>query len=264
MIRTGIIGGSAGYHFLRWISRHVAWQEHCSGAAYRDRSKLEVLFGRQLWSHIDGRVVLDFGCGDGEEAIEMARHGAEKVIGVDIRPEALERAQRAARRAGVADRCVFTTEPDEPADVILSLDGFEHYDDPAAILKLMRRMIRDDGRVLVSFGPLWFHPYGGHQFSVFPWAHLIFTEKALIRWRSDIETDGATRFSEVAGGLNQMTVRRFERLLAESDFDVESFEAVPIRALRRFWNRWTREFFTSVVWCVLVPRRESDLPARNA
>jgi hypothetical protein len=55
---------------------------------------------------------------------------------------------------------------------------------------------------------------GGHLFSVFPWAHLIFSEQALIRWRSDFKSDGATRFSEVAGGLNQMTIRRFERLIA--------------------------------------------------
>jgi hypothetical protein len=58
----------------------------------------------------------------------------------------------------------------------------------------MRRMIKPDGCVIAAFGPTWFHPLGGHLFSVFPWAHLIFTERALIRWRSDFKTDGATRF----------------------------------------------------------------------
>jgi hypothetical protein len=70
--------------------------------------------------------------------------------------------------------------------------------------------------VPISFGPTWHHPYGGHLFSVFPWAHLIFSEKALTRWRSDLRDDGATRFGEVAGGLNQMTIRRFEELVADS------------------------------------------------
>ena len=109
--------------------------------------------------------------------------------------------------------------------MILSIDAFEHYDSPEKILKIMRASIRDDGRALISFGPPWFHPLGGHLFSVFPWAHLIFTEKALIRWRSDFKSDGATRFCEVEGGLNQMTIRRFRKLLDKSEFEIESFEA---------------------------------------
>jgi hypothetical protein len=31
---------------------------------------------------------------------------------------------------------------------------------------------------------------------------LIFMEKALLRWRADWHTDGATRFSKIDGGLN--------------------------------------------------------------
>jgi hypothetical protein len=120
----------------------------------------------------------------------------------------------------------------------------------------MRRLIRNDGRIFISFGPPWFHPQGGHLFSVFPWAHLIFTEPALLRWRSDIRSDSATRFSEVEGGLNQMTVRRFERLLARSEFRIEKFEAVPIKRFRPLHNRLTREFLTSVVRCTLIPRTQ--------
>lgn len=254
MLRTGVIGGNFGYHLLRWIGARVAWREHCSGAAYQDRSKLEVLFGPQIWTEIAGKVVLDFGCGVGDQAIEIAQHGAKKVIGLDIQEQYLSLARRAARQAGVEDRCVFSTHTNEKSDVILSLDGFEHYADPTMVLRTMRGLIKDDGRVLISFGPAWFHPYGGHGFSVFPWAHLLFTETALIRWRSDIESDGATRFSEVKGGLNQMTIRRFEKLVAHSDFEVARFEAVPIRRLQRLWNRWTREFFTSVVRSTLIPR----------
>jgi hypothetical protein len=90
---------------------------------------------------------------------------------------------------------------------------------------------------------------------VFPWAHLIFTERSLIRWRSDFKTDGATRFHEVEGGLNQMTIRRFERLLAESAFRVVSFDTPPIKKLRPLHNRLTREFFSSYVRCTLAPAR---------
>ena len=93
----------------------------------------------------------------------------------------------------------------------------------------------------------------GGSGTTFPWSHLVFTERALIRWRSDFKTDGATRFREVEGGLNQMTIHRFERLLAESDSRVQSFETPPIKQARVLHNRLTREFFTSFVRCTLVP-----------
>ena len=232
------------------------WQSQ----AYEGRSKLEAIFGPGVWADVAGKVVMEFGCADGAEAIAMAKHGAARVIGIDERESVLEIARRAAAARGVADRCLFSTRSDEKADLIFSMDWFEHYGDVEGILKQMRRALKDDGRVHVSFGPPWYHPLGGHLFSIFPWAHLAFTESALIRWRSDFKSDGATRFGEVEGGLNQMTIRRFERILAGSDFRVERFETPPIRKLRLLHNRLTREFFTSHVRCTLVPRRPGSDP----
>jgi len=92
---------------------------------------------------------------------------------------------------------VFSTEAVQGVDAIISLDGFEHFDDPGAVLQTMHDLLKPGGTVYASFGPTWYHPLGGHLFSVFPWAHLIFSEKALLRWRSDLRSDGATRFGEV-------------------------------------------------------------------
>ena len=251
-MRTGIIGGQLGYQLLRWLGAHAQSTDACSGSAYRTRSKVEALFGPEVWSAVVDKVVIDFGCGTGAEAIEVAQRGAKKVIGIDIRETMLTVARDAAATAGVSDRCIFSPQTDERADVIFSIDGLEHYDDPERVLTLMQRLVRTDGRIFIAFGPPWFHPLGGHLFSVVPWAHLIFTEKALVRWRSDFKSDGATRFCEVEGGLNQMTVRRARKLL-ERVFTIESFEAVPIRRVRRV-SRWLpREFFTSVVRCTLRP-----------
>ena len=260
---SGFIGGTIGYQLLRRVGQRVAASNGPGdGNAYEGRSKLEVTFGTGIWDFVADKTVVDFGCGGGAEAIEIAKRGVKRVVGLDIRPEVLEMARAAAHEAGVEDRCEFVTQVSEPADVVISVDSFEHYDDPATVLKTMRALIRNNGCVLVSFGWPWFHPYGGHLFSVFPWAHLIFTESALIRWRSDFKTDGATRFSEVAGGLNQMTIRRFRNLVDSSDFDIRQFETVPIRPARWLWNPLLREFLTSVVRCKLVPRKQG--PAAGA
>ena len=79
-------------------------------------------------------------------------------------------------------------------------------------------------------------------------------ETALIRWRANIRSDGATRFSEVEGGLNQMTIARFERLVSASQLRIEALETVPIRALRPVHCRLTREFTTAVVRTTLVSK----------
>jgi SAM-dependent methyltransferase len=249
----GIIGGLLAYHLLRRISSDGE-TGYCDGSAYQGVSKLEKLLGTGIWKETKDKVVIDFGCGDGDDAVEVAERGARRVIGIDIRERALARAREKAVARGVADRCTFASQSDEKADVILSLDAFEHFDDPAAILRVMRKLVKDDGWVIAAFGPTWYHPLGGHLFSVFPWAHLLFTEKSLIRWRSDFKTDGATRFCEAEGGLNQMTIRRFETLVGASDFKFEEFEAVPIRRIHRLANRLTREFTTAIIRCKLVPR----------
>jgi SAM-dependent methyltransferase len=213
-----------------------------------------MLFGDGIWSELSGRTVADFGCGSGVEAIEIAEHGAASVIGIDILDRSLETARRAAEKAGVSERCRFTKDADTAVDVVVSLDGFEHFGDPGAVLQAMTRMLKPTGRVLATFGPTWLHPLGGHLFSVFPWAHLLFTERALIRWRSGFKHDGATRFCEVEGGLNQMTILRFRRLVAKSALEFETLETIPIRRLRALSNPVTREFVTSFVRCRLRPR----------
>jgi len=222
------------------------------GTAYSGKSKLQISLGSDLLDLIRDKTVIDFGCGEGDQCLELARYGARKVIGIDIRNDLLQAAAQKAVAAGLDDRCEFRNSTDTRTDVIVSLDSFEHFADPAAVLDSMYNLLQPGGLALISFGPTWYHPLGGHLFSVFPWAHLIFSESALIRWRSRIRNDGATRFSEVEGGLNQMTVARFEKLARQSRLELRTIETVPIRKLHRLHSRITREFTTAVVRASLM------------
>lgn len=253
----GIIGGNIGYQLLRRIGKDGT-VELTDSSSYSHRSKTEALLGKQIWEEIAGQVVIDFGCGTGGTAIEMAQRGARKVIGIDIQERWLKIAREEAERSGVSDRCKFAKSADERADVIVALDSFEHFDDPAEVLRQMSNFLKPSGCIRAAFGPTWYHPLGGHLFSVFPWAHLVFTENALIRWRSDFKTDGATRFGEIEGGLNQLTIRRFKRFVDESPLRIVEFETMPIRQLRPLANRFTRELTTSIVRCKLVPCSETQ------
>lgn len=252
-MQGGLIGGRFGYQILSHMTRDKV-AEFTGPDPYENRSNLESLFGADIWTLLHGKSVLDFGCARGSDAIEAARHGALSVVGTDDRLRLLDIARIRARQAGVESNCTFAERASEPVDVILSIDRFDHHDDPAQVLSEMRRLLKPHGRIMISFGPPWLHPYGGHIFSVFPWAHLIFSEAALIRWRADFKFDGATAFREVEGGLNQMTVRHFERLVAECGMCVETFELKPIKKLALLHHRMTREWLTSVIQCTLVHR----------
>jgi hypothetical protein len=53
-----------------------------------------------------------------------------------------------------------------------------------------------------------------------PWVHLLFPERFVMQERRRYDPrDAATRYAEVSGGLNQMTLRRFLRLMRNSDLE---------------------------------------------
>jgi len=246
----GIVGGRVGYQLLRWLARIAPGNEITT--AYDGLSKMEQLFGPSVWNDLADKTIVDFGCATGAESVDIAVHTNSRIIGLDIREDALAKARQRAQQAGVEHRCRFVTRIDEKADVIISLDAFEHFADPPAMLRLMRTLLKEDGYVLACFGPTWYHPMGGHVFSIFPYAHLLFSERVLLRWYRETSAREAQHFGEIQGGLNRLTIRRFEKLIHESDFEFGRFEAVPIRKLRPLANRLTREFTTSVVRCKLV------------
>ena len=247
-----LIGGTLAVRLLDRASKNGTVGYPDVATAYLGKSKLEVLLGSDVWEEVRNCDVIDFGCGDGAEAVELALRGARRVVGIDVRRNALQAARARARDADVDDKCVFVTEWHEPVDYIVSLDAFEHFADPGAILRTMHRLLKPTGAVLTSFGPIWRHPLGGHMYSVFPYAHLLIAENALVRWRSQYKTDGATSIE--SSGLNRMTIGRFERYVAGSPLRIEHLQAVPIRRLRSIANRFTREFTTATVRCRLVPR----------
>lgn len=245
----GVIGGPVGYWLLRryWPKNGANSSNNGDSYARRGLNKLKAMLGPTIFDELRGKVVLDFGCGQGANALELAQNGCAHVIGVDIQERYLEGARNRALALGVQDRCTFTSCWSEPVDAIISTDAFEHFADPEMILRSMRGLLKPQGYLRTAFGPTWYNPQGGHLFSVFPWAHLIFTERALIRWRSDFKTDGASRFHEVAGGLNGMTIGRWERLVADSGFKCSSYELVPIRKIKWLHCRLTREWSTSLI-----------------
>jgi SAM-dependent methyltransferase len=73
---------------------------------------------------LDGRTVLDVGCGAGDLALATLTHGATHVSGIDLGVGAIEAARALAEERGSADRATFTvgdgsTAPLPQADVVV-------------------------------------------------------------------------------------------------------------------------------------------------
>lgn len=72
---------------------------------------------------LTGKTVVDFGCGSGILGIAAIKLGAERVIGIDIDPQALAASKDNAERNGVADQLeVYLPEnqPEFHADVVVA------------------------------------------------------------------------------------------------------------------------------------------------
>jgi len=204
-----------------------------------------------------GRVV-DFGCGHGRQAVELSGIGAEAVLGIDINPAFLDMAREFARAAGVEDRTRFLPSvPDSEAGtwhLVISQDAMEHFGNPDQVLDEMFRILAPGGRAAITFSPPWLHPYGAHMdfFTPVPWVHLLFPERTVMKVRSRFRDDGAERYEDVEGGLNRMTLGRFESLVERSRFVTESLRFTAIRSLPLVSRTpLLREFLTSRVDCIL-------------
>ncbi|CAE6919676.1 Methylates ribosomal protein L11 [Vibrio sp. B1FLJ16] len=73
---------------------------------------------------LTGKTVIDFGCGSGILAIAAIKLGAEKVIGIDIDPQALQASRDNAERNGVTDQLEVYLPQNQPegliADVVVA------------------------------------------------------------------------------------------------------------------------------------------------
>jgi SAM-dependent methyltransferase len=100
-------------------------------------------------------VVLDLACGTGNAALLAASEGAAQVIGVDGAPRLLEVARERADAQGVeldlrAGDLLALPVDDGVADIVLSVFGVVFAPDPAQALREISRVLRPDGRVLLS------------------------------------------------------------------------------------------------------------------
>jgi SAM-dependent methyltransferase len=210
-------------------------------------------------SMITCKNIVDYGCGLGYQSVAMAKAGANFVLGIDINRKDLSKAKELAKSSGVGNKVEFIEKADEKLDgkfdVAVSQNSMEHFLDPMASLDEMKRLIHQNGKILVTFGCPWCSPYGSHTyfFTKIPWVHILFSERSVISARSHFRDDGATRYEEVEGGLNRMTVAKFERIITTCGMSMQFKRYRCVKRLNFFGSiPFLRELFINRISCVLV------------
>jgi SAM-dependent methyltransferase len=96
-----------------------------------------------------GLDVVDMACGEGY-GVEVLARRARRVTGVDANPEAYEHARRKYARPGVRFVRDLVESYGEPCDAVVFLQTIEHVQDPEAVLRHFRDLLRPGGRAYVS------------------------------------------------------------------------------------------------------------------
>jgi SAM-dependent methyltransferase len=109
--------------------------------------------GLALVGPLEGRTVVDLGCGTGLlEGHLLPRIGDGRVLAIDFAPEmlALARARHGSPRVDWLARDVLDTGlHDASADVVLCFDAFPHFPEPAATAREVARWLRPGGPFLL-------------------------------------------------------------------------------------------------------------------
>ena len=131
------------------------WDPHGEMGALHAINPLRTRYIEQCAGGLQGKQVVDIGCGAGILAEAMAARGA-RVLGIDLAPEVLEAARRhvAAAPLKVEYREVAAEDlaRERPAgfDLVTCLEMLEHVPDPASVVRACAELVRPGASVVFS------------------------------------------------------------------------------------------------------------------
>jgi SAM-dependent methyltransferase len=165
---TGYTVASPRFRTARQSARHLEWR-------FGRYPLFRELTG--LWGDHGGEVVLDFGCGPGNDVTGLLLYsGARRVVGADVSATALAlaRARLGLHRVDPARFELLQTTDHRPGlplddgsvDYAQSMGVLHHTTDPRANLRELHRVLRPGGRLCVMVynrDSVWFHLYTAYE-----------------------------------------------------------------------------------------------------
>jgi SAM-dependent methyltransferase len=214
--------------------RVVWFLDHVRGAAAEVRRFLvEAGLG------LDGRRVLDLGCGDGFITLGLCLGSRpSRVVGTDIIPTdvgELAALSRSALQAELPEELSFETcgetmLPFEDAsfDTVVSWSVFEHVARPVEVLREAHRVLRPGGHLFLQIWPLYHSEHGSHLWRwLGPYEHLLRSAQSVrdhVAATDDLPAAALEATLVDFDTLNHMTLDRLQRSLVAAGFRIVRIE----------------------------------------
>lgn len=129
------------------LEQRISDAHYRSGAEYERSSKR---FMRALVPADRPLRILDVGCGTGLNAAQLTRHGHD-VFGIDVSPVAIEKLRAQGIKGSVVDiEANPLPLPENAFDLVYASEVIEHCVDTARFLRNLRRVLKQDGTLLLS------------------------------------------------------------------------------------------------------------------
>ena len=240
------------YHLFGGV-KHLGYyppgQEHISIRAAQER--MTDLVG-DLLDLPRGSMVLEAGCGEGPNAIRLARTRGLRVVGVDILDWNIRRAARAAARQQVQDTTEFRVMSymelgfeAETFDGVYTVEALVHAPDPHQALTELHRVLKPGGRLVLL------------EYLVAPPAQLTPEQR---RIATSVAQGSAMH------GVLRFTYDAFPRLLSDAGFiDVRLENLTPrimpmlARMYRRIWLPYQLLKLLHLHWWVVTAASVEEL-----
>jgi methionine-R-sulfoxide reductase len=155
-------GGQVATATNSYMGREIAATIHYSGATWLMReSRQREENCRELLKQLSikpGQVICDMGCGNGFYTLPLARLAGPqgKVYAVDVQQEMLDMLKRRALQASARNIVPVLgseTDPGLPAgslDLVLMVDVYHEFSNPAAMLDAIRTSLKPTGRIALA------------------------------------------------------------------------------------------------------------------
>ena len=209
--------------------------------------------------NLQGKEVLELGCGYGGSAVRFAELGAKLVVGLEPfeRPCREGQAFLAEKRVSNVKFVVGSGEQiplrTDSFDVITSYDVFEHVEDLEKVLDECLRILRPGGTLYAIFPPF-YHPTGAHLdtwVSKMPWSNVLFrcdtlakAVNEILKARNDNFSPMPMRPRDRLWALNGATIRSVRKLVAQGRFSGAQLSLCPLFSpVNSRWESWKMKYY---------------------
>lgn len=207
---------------------------------------------------LEGKNVLEIGCGYGGSAVRFAELGAKLVIGLEPFDKPCKQGVAFVAEKGTANvRFIVGFGEQIPVrsdffDVITSYDVFEHVEDLEKVLGECLRVLKPQGTLYAIFPPF-YHPTGAHLdtwLSKMPWSNVLFRCDTLVKAVNNIvetRNDGFSptpmRVSDRLWALNGATIRSVKHLVAKGKYSARLVLYPLFSPVNSKWKSWKMKYY---------------------